>query len=91
MKKRNVISILLYLLGVVLFVISNFSVVSGSPIHLEYFQRVLLCGIAVGSIGTAAFVYKPKTKVGIIIKFVIAVALICCIFAFGGFTNNSMT
>lgn len=40
MKKRNVISILLYLLGVVLFVIANSSVVSGSPIHLAYFQRV---------------------------------------------------
>lgn len=90
MKKRNVISIILYLLGVILFIISNSSVVSGSPIHLEYFQRVILCGIAVGSIGTAPFIYKSKTRVETIIKFVIAVALICCIFAFGGFANNSM-
>ena len=90
MKKRNVISVLLYLLGVVLFVISNFSAVSGSPIHLEHFLRVILCGIAVGSIGIAPFIYKSKTKVEAIIKFVIAVILICCIFAFGGFTDNSM-
>ncbi len=90
MKKRNVISILLYLLGVVLFVISNSSVVSGSPIHLEYFQRILLCGIAVGSIGIAPFIYKSKTRVETIIKFVIAAVLICCIFVFGGFVNNSM-
>lgn len=90
MKKRNVISTLLYLLGVVLFVISNSSVVSGSPIQLEHFQRVILCGIAVGSIGTAPFVYESKTKVATIIKFVIAVGLICCIFAFGGFANNGM-
>ena len=90
MKKRNVISIILYLLGVVLFIISNSSVVSGSPIHLEHFQRVVLCGIAVGSIGVAPFVYKSETRVGTIIKFVIAAVLICCIFAFGGFANNSM-
>lgn len=90
MKKRNMISILLYLLGVVLFVISNSSVVSGSPIHLAHFQRVVLCGAAVCSIGTAPFIYKSKTRVETIIKFVIAVALICCIFAFGGFAKNSM-
>lgn len=90
MKKRNVISILLYLLGVILFAISNASAVSGSPIQLEYFQRIILCAIAVGSIGTAPFVYKSKTRVETIIKFIIAVVLICCIFAFGGFTNNSM-
>lgn len=90
MKKINVISILLYVLGIALFVISNYSVVSGSPIHLEYFQRVVLCGAAVCSIGTASFTYKSKTRVGMVIKFVIAVALIWCIFAFGGFANNSM-
>lgn len=90
MKKRNVISILLYLLGVVLFVISNSSVVSGSSIHLEYFQRMLLCGISVGFIGIAPFIYKSKTRVETTIKFAIAIALICCIFAFGGFANNSM-
>lgn len=90
MKKRNVISILLYLLGVILFVISNSSAVSGNPIQLEHFQRIILCGIAVGSIGTAPFIYKSKTKVETIIKFAIAVALICCIFVFGGFANNSM-
>lgn len=88
MKKRNLISILLYILGAILFVISNSSTVSGSLIHLEYFQRILLCGIAVCSIGIAPFVYKSKTRVGTIIKF--AIALICCIFAFGGFVNNSM-
>ena len=90
MKKRNVISISLYLLGVVLFVIANSSVVSGSPIHLEYSQRVVLCGAAVCSIGTAPFLYKPQTRVGMVIKFIVAVALIWCIFAFGGFVNNSM-
>ena len=90
MKKRSVISILLYLFGIVLFVVSNFSVVSGSPIHLEYFQRVVLCGAAVCSIGIAPFIYKSKTKVETVIKFVIAVALICSVFAFGGFANNSM-
>ena len=88
--KRNVISILLYLIGVVLFVISNCSVVSGSPIHLEYFQRVLLCSAAVCFIGAAPFIYKSPKKVETIIKFVIAAALICCIFAFGGFGNNNM-
>lgn len=90
MKKRNLISILLYLLGVVLFVVSNSSTVSGSLIHLEHFQRILLCGIAVCSIGIAPFVYKSKTRVETTIKFAIAIALICCIFAFGGFANNSM-
>ena len=90
MKKSKVISVLLYLLGVILFVISNSAVVSGSPIHLEYFQRVLLCGAAVCSIGIAPFIYKSKTKIGTIIKFVITVVLIYCIFAFGGFANNSI-
>ena len=90
MKKRNVISILLYLLGVVLFVIANSSIVSGSPIHLEYFHRVVLCGAAVCSIGTAPFIYQSKTKIGMVIKLIVAVALIWCIFAFGGFVNNSM-
>lgn len=90
MKKRNVISILLYLLGIALFVISNYSVVSGSPIHLDYFQRVVLCGVAVCSIGTAPFIYKSKTRFGIVIKFIVAIVLIWCIFAFGGFVNNSI-
>lgn len=90
MKKRNVVSILLYLLGVALFVISNYSVVSNSPINLEYFQRVVLCGVAVCSIGTAPFIYKSRTRVGVVIKVIVAVALIWCIFAFGGFANNSM-
>ena len=88
MKKRNLISILLYLLGVILFIISNSSEVSGSPIHLEYFQRVIFCSIAVGAIAIAPFVYKSKTAIGIIIKFIIAAALIYCIFAFGGFEDN---
>ena len=90
MKKRNVISILLYLLGAALFVISNSSVVSGSPLHLEYFQRVVLCSTAVCALGIAPFIYKSKTKTETIIKFVISMVFICCIFAFGGFANNSM-
>lgn len=88
--KRNVISILCCLLGVVLFVIANSSVVSGSPISLSYGQRVLLCGTAVCSIGIAPFLYKSKTRAGTVIKFGIAAALICCIFAFGGFKPNYM-
>ena len=90
MKKRNVISILLYLLGVGLFVIANSAVVSGSPIHLTYFQRVILCSAAVCSIGTAPFIYQTKTKIGIAMKLIVASALIWCIFAFGGFADNSM-
>ena len=90
MKKRNVLSILLYLLGIALFVIANSSVVSGSPIHLTYFQRVVLCGTAVCFIGTAPFIYQSKTRVGMVIKLIIAITLIWCIFAFGGFINNSM-
>lgn len=90
MKKNNMISILLYLLGIILFLISNYSVVSGSPIHLDYFHRVVLCGAAVCFIGTAPFIYKSKTRVGMGIKFVVAAALIWCIFAFGGFVHNSM-
>ena len=90
MKKRNAISVLLYLLGIALFVIANSAVVSGSPIHLTYFQRVILCSAAVCSIGTAPFIYQSKTRVGMVVKLILAVALIWCIFAFGGFTNNSM-
>ena len=90
MKKRTVVSILLYLLGVALFLIANSAVVSSSPITLEYSQRVVLCCAAVCSIGTAPFIYKSKTKVGMVIKFMAAAALIWCIFAFGGFVNNSM-
>ena len=90
MKKRNVISIMLYLLGVALFVIANSSVVSGSPIHLTYFQRVVLCGAAVCSIGTAPFIYQFKTRAGMVMKLIVAAALIWCILAFGGFMNNSM-
>ena len=60
MKRRNAISVLLYLLGVALFVTANSSVVSGSPIHLTYFQRVVLCGAAVCSIGTAPFIFCIK-------------------------------
>ena len=90
MKKRNAISVLLYLLGIALFVIANSAVVSGSPIHLTYFQRVILCSAAVCSIGTAPFMYQSKTRVGMVVKLILASALIWCIFAFGGFTNNSM-
>ena len=90
MQKRNVISIFLYLLGVALFVISNSSVVSGSPIHLAYFQRVILCSAAVGSIGIAPFVYKAKNAVGTITKLIVAVVLIYCMFAFGGFRDNTI-
>ena len=88
MKKRNVISILLYLLGIILFIISNSSVTNYSLIDLEYYQRILLCSVAVGSIAIAPFVYKAKTVVGIIIKFVITVGLIYCIFAYKGFEDN---
>ena len=90
MKRRNAISVLLYLLGVALFVTANSSVVSGSPIHLTYFQRVVLCGAAVCSIGTAPFIFQSKTRVGLVMKLIITVILIWCIFAFGGFLNNSM-
>ena len=90
MKRRNAISVLLYLLGAALFVISNSAVVSGSPIHLTYFQRVVLCGAAVCSIGTAPFIFQSKTRVGMVMKLIITVILIWCIFAFGGFLNNSM-
>lgn len=75
-------------MGAILFIISNSSVVSSSPIHFAHFQRVILCGVAVGSISIAPFVYKTKTAVGTIIKFIIAVALIFGIFAFGGFEDN---
>ena len=90
MKRRNAISVLLYLVGVALFVTANSSVVSGSPIHLTYFQRVVLCGAAVCSIGTAPFIFQSKTRVGMVMKLIITVILIWCIFAFGGFLNNSM-
>ena len=90
MKRRNAISVLLYLLGVALFVTANSSVVSGSPIHRTYFQRVVLCGAAVCSIGTAPFIFQSKTRVGMVMKLIITVILIWCIFAFGGFLNNSM-
>ena len=90
MKKRNGISILFYLLGVFLFVLSNSSVVSGSPILLTYFQRVVLSSAAVCSIGTAPFIYKSKVRVGMVIQFGAAAALIWCIVAFGAFANNSM-
>ena len=90
MKRRNAISVLLYLLGVALFVTANSSVVSGSPIHLTYFQRVVLCGAAVCSIGTAPFIFQSKTRVGMVMKLIITVILIWCIFAFGWFLNNSM-
>jgi len=88
MKKRNVISILLYLIGSVLFIISNLSVTSHSLIDLEYYQRIILCSVAVGSIAIAPFVYKTQNVVGTIIKFVVAVVLIYCIFAFKGFEDN---
>ena len=90
MKKKNTTSILLYLLGVILFMIANSSVVSGSPIHLAYFQRVVLYSVAVCSIGIAPFIYTSKTKVGMVIKFIVTIVLIWCIFVFGGFVNNSM-
>ena len=90
MRKRNAIGILLYLLGVVLFVLSNYAALSGSPILLVHFQRVVLCGMAVFFIGTSPFIYKSNARVDTIIKFVIAFASICAVFAFNGFTNNSM-
>ncbi len=89
MKKRNAVGILCYLLGTALFVIAQSAVVSGSPVELSYVQRVILCAAAVCSIATAPFLYQSKTKTGTVIRFVIAAALICCIFAFGGFKDNS--
>lgn len=88
--KRNALGVVCYLLGVVLFVAANSAVVSGSPISLSYGQRVLLCGAAVCSVGTAPFLYSSKTGVGTVIKFAIAAALICCIVALGGFKPNFM-
>lgn len=88
MKKRNVISVFLYLLGIILFIISNASVTSHSLIDLEYYQRIILCSVAVGSIAIAPFVYKSKNIVGTIIKFIVAVILIYCIFALKGFEDN---
>ena len=88
--KRNVMGVVCYLLGVVLFVVANSAVVSGSPVLLTYGQRVLLCGAAVCSIGIAPFLCPSKTRVGTVIKFGIAAILICCIFAFGGFKPNYM-
>ena len=90
MKRRNLLSLLLYLLGAVLVLIANSSVVSGSPIKMEYFQRVILCGAAVTSVAVAPFLFRAKTSAGAIIKFIVPVVLICCIFAFGGFENNRM-
>ena len=75
---------------VALFVIANSAVVSDSPIHLTYVQRVILCSAAVCSIGTAPCIFQTKTRVGMGIKFAVAAALIVCIFAFGGFAKNSM-
>lgn len=88
MKKRNVISVFLYLLGIILFTISNASVTSHSLIDLEYYQRIILGSVAVGSIAIAPFVYKSKNVVGTIIKFIVAVVFIYCIFAFKGFEDN---
>ena len=88
--KRKVMGVVCYLLGVVLFVVSNSAVVSGSPIHLSYFQRVVLCGAAVCSLGAAPFLCPSKTRMGTVIKFGIAVVLICCMFTFGGFKPNYM-
>ena len=88
MKKRNMISILLYLLGILLFYISNAPVTSHSLIDLEYYQRIIFCSVAVGCIAIAPFVYKSKNAFGTLIKFVVAVVLIYCIFAFKGFEDN---
>ena len=35
-------------------------------------------------------IYQSKTRVGMVMKMIVAAALIWCIFAFGGFMNNSM-
>ena len=90
MNKRNIISILLYPLGTILFILSNLSVVSGSPINLSYSQRVVFCGAAVCAIGAAPFIYQSKTKAALTLKFAISAVLIGCIFAFGGFAPNYM-
>lgn len=88
MKNRNIVSVLLYLLGVILFLISNSSIVSGSPIHLDGYQRFILCGVAVVSIGIAPFIFKNQSIVGKIIKYLIALALIIGVVVFGGFDSN---
>ena len=88
--KRKVMGVLCYLLGVVLFVIANSAVVSGSPIQLSYFQRAALCGAAIGSLGAAPFLYPAKAGAGTVIRFAIAAALICCMVALGGFKPNFM-
>ena len=90
MKKRNAAGIACYLLGAALFLLSNSAVVSGSPISLPYLQRVLLCSAAVCAIAAAPFLYRSSTRAGAVIKFGVAAALICCIFAFDGFLPNYM-
>ena len=90
MKKRKAVGIVFYLLGTGLFIISNSAVVSGSPNQMEYWQRVVLCAAAVCDIGAAPFVYPSKAWAGTIVKFVLAAALIGCIFVFRGFAPNSM-
>ena len=87
-KRRIIVGVLLYLIGAALFIISNSSVVSGSPIALEYFERIILCSAAVITLAAAPFVYKTKTLAGTIVQFVIAAALICCIIIFNGFEDN---
>ena len=90
MKKKTLAGIFLYLLGIVLFVVSRSGVVSGSPIHLAYRQRVLLCSAALCSVAVAPFLYRARTRVGTFVKFAAAAALIGCMIAFGGFANNAM-
>jgi len=87
-KKRNLCGVLLYLLGMGLFLVSNLSVTSGSVIDLLYWQQVVLCSCAVGCLAAAPFVYVAKKTVGCILKFAISVLLIGCIFVFDGFTPN---
>jgi len=90
-KARAAISISLYLLGIILFIFSNASLVSGSSLHLVYGHRILLCSAAVISLATAPFVWKTTTSARTITKFFVAALLICCIFIFGGFADNAIS
>ena len=86
-KKRIIVGVLLYLIGIALFIVANLEIVSECNIDLEDYQRAILGGISIISIVVAPFVCKTKTLAGTIIKFVIAVVLILGIIVFGLPTN----
>ena len=90
MKKRFAASVLFYLLGAALFLISQSATVSSSPIQLSYFHRLLLCGASVCFIGAAPFIPPARTRAGVAVRLAISAAMIGCIIAWGGFSNNAM-